>query len=162
MRKIIEIDLDSKFEYINEYDDTRISDSLHKYILDSFSYKNDDILLRVKFNYDIAIDEIAGLEEKFRKSFQMKLDKINYEIKKQNIRDIILIVLGFLFLSIYCYLDVFNIFLVSEFFMVISWVAFWEFAESLLFNRRKLISDRKKHLKLLVAEIRVINYYDNL
>lgn len=157
MKKIIEIDLDNKFEYINDYDDTRINDLLLQYVLNSITDDNNDILLRVKFNYDIDRKELENVEEVFKKSFSVEYNKLQLEIKKQNIRDFFLLVLGFLFLIIYCFLDDFNVFLIAEFFMVISWVAFWEFAESLLFVRRKLIGNRKKIKNLIDAMIEIID-----
>ena len=157
MKKIIEIDLDNKFEYINDYDDTRINDLLLQYVLNSITDDNNDILLRVKFNYDIDRKGLENVEEVFKKSFSVEYNKLQLEIKKQNIRDFFLLVLGFLFLIIYCFLDDFNVFLIAEFFMVISWVAFWEFAESLLFVRRKLIGNRKKIKNLIDAMIEIID-----
>ena len=40
--------------------------------------------------------------------------------------------------------------------MVISWVLFWEFAESILFRRRELAVKRKKYKKLMGAEFKII------
>ena len=157
MKKIIEIDLDNKLEYLNKYDDNIINDELHKYIIGVIDNLQNDILLMIRFNYKIEKQELAKVEAVFKKSFSIELDNIQLKLKKQNIRDAILLILGFLFLGIYCYLDDFNFFLVAEFFLVISWVILWEFTESLLFNRRLLLVNMKKYKKLINAEFEVVS-----
>ena len=157
MKKVIEIDLDNKLEYLNKYNDNIINDELHNYILSAFDDVNKNILLKVKFNYNIDKDERLKVALVFKDSFSIALDNIQKKIKKRNIRDAVLLVLGFLFLIIYCYLDDFDIFLIAEFFMVISWVSFWEFAESLLFGRKKLIVNKKKYEKLINTEIEIVD-----
>lgn len=157
MKKIIEIDLDNKLEYLNKYDDDCINDELHKYILDVFDDVKRNVLLRIKFNYSIGEEELSKVELIFKKSFYIEFDNISKKLVKQNIRDAVLLFLGFLFLIVYCYLDDFNIFLVAEFFMVISWVLFWKFAESLLFDRKILIINKKKYEKLINAEIKIVS-----
>lgn len=157
MKKVIEIDLDNKLEYLNKYNDNIINDELHNYILSAFDDVNKNILLKVKFNYNIDKDERLKVALVFKDSFSIELDNIQKKIKKRNIRDAVLLVLGFLFLIIYCYLDDFDIFLIAEFFMVISWVSFWEFAESLLFGRKKLIVNKKKYEKLINTEIEIVD-----
>ena len=67
-----------------------------------------------------------------------------------------MIVLGIVFLGIYWYFDKYNIFIFAEIFMIIGWVAFWVVAESFLFQRRNLIINRKKYLKLLNAKISIM------
>lgn len=157
MKKTIEIDLDDKFEYLNKYDDNKINDELHEFILESMSNVKQDVILKIKFNYKINKEIESKVAKIFNDSFREKLLNIQKELNRQKVRDFILLILGFLFLAIYCCLDVFNIFLVAEFFMVISWVAFWEFAESLLFDRRKLVINRKKYQKLMNAEFDVVD-----
>lgn len=157
MKKIIEIDLDNKLEYLNKYDDNIINDELHNYIISVFDNLKDDILLMIRFNYKIEERELSKVESVFKKSFSIELDNIQQKLKKQNIRDTILLILGFLFLGIYCYLDDFNFFLVAEFFLVISWVTLWEFTESLLFDRNLLLVNKKKYKKLINSEFKIIS-----
>ena len=51
MNSVIEIDLDNRLEYLNEFDDNRITDRLCQYILDFYVDFKNDVELRVKFNY---------------------------------------------------------------------------------------------------------------
>lgn len=157
MKKIIEVDLDSKYEYVNKFDDNVINDELLRYILNSLDDIKRDVVVRVKFNYDVLDNEISMVRDMFIRSFAIELDNIEKELRRQNIKNMFLLLLGFIFLIIYCYLDDFNIFLVAEFFMVISWVLFWEFAESILFRRRELVINRRKYKKLMNAYFKVIS-----
>lgn len=157
MKKIIEVDLDSKYEYVNKFDDNVINDELLRYILNSLDDIKRDVVVRVKFNYDVLDNEISMVKDMFIRSFAIELDNIEKELRRQNIKNMFLLLLGFIFLIIYCYLDDFNIFLVAEFFMVISWVLFWEFAESILFRRRELVINRRKYKKLMNAYFKVIS-----
>ena len=157
MKKVIVIDLDSKYEYVNKYDDDRINEGLHQYILDSFDDLKQDVVLKVKFNYDISDEDRANAEKMFNMSFAEKFNNTESELKKLRFKDVILMVLGFVFLAIYCLLDRFNVFLFSEFFLVISWVAFWETVEGWLFSVRKLKVVKMKYQKLLSAEIEIVD-----
>lgn len=156
MERIIEIDLDSKYEYINKYDDSRLNDSLLEYILNSYEDINDDVCLYVKFNYDVSDDARDNVELVFKSSFERALINLEQDLNKLRIRNFILMFLGFLFLVIYCLLDRFNIFLFSELFLVISWVAFWEMTEGFLFNAKKLIINKRKYKRLLISKISII------
>ena len=156
MERIIEIDLDSKYEYINKYDDNIINDSLLEYILNSYDDVKDDVSLYIKFNYDVSDDVKDNVSLVFRSSFEKSLLNVEKDLKRLRVRNFILMFLGFLFLVIYCLLERFNIFLFSELFLVISWVAFWEMTEGFLFNARKMLTIRRKYQKLLVSKISII------
>lgn len=156
MKKIIEVDLDNKFEYVNKFDDNVINYELLKYLLISLDDFKRDVIIRIKFNYDVLENDICQVEDMFKRSFLIELDNIKKELRQQNVKNILLLLFGFIALIIYCCLDDGNIFLVAEFFMVISWVLFWEFAESILFRRRELALKRKKYKKLMDAEFKII------
>ena len=140
----------------NEFDDNRIADRLFQYILDSYVDFKNDVELRVKFNYVVKQSEKENINNIFKNSFERYLKQIDREFRWLNLRDVILIVLGIIFLGIYWYFDKYNIFIFAEIFMIIGWVAFWVVAESFLFQRRNLIINRKKYLKLLGAKIRIM------
>ena len=156
MNSVIEIDLDNRLEYLNEFDDNRIADRLCQYILDSYVDFKKVVELRVKFNYVVKQSEKENINNIFKNSFERYLKQIDREFRWLNLRDVILIVLGIVFLGIYWYFDKYNIFIFAEIFMIIGWVAFWGVAESFLFQRRNLIINRKKYLKLLNAKISIM------
>ena len=156
MNSVIEIDLDNRLEYLNEFDDNRIADRLCQYILDFYVDFKKVVELRVKFNYVVKQSEKENINNIFKNSFERYLKQIDREFRWLNLRDVILIVLGIVFLGIYWYFDKYNIFIFAEIFMIIGWGAFWVVAESFLFQRRNLIINRKKYLKLLNAKISIM------
>ena len=156
MNSVIEIDLDNRLEYLNEFDDNRIADRLCQYILDFYVDFKNDVELRVKFNYVVKQSEKENINNIFKNSFERYLKQIDREFRWLNLRDVILIVLGIVFLGIYWYFDKYNIFIFVEIFMIIGWVAFWVVGESFLFQRQNLIINRKKYLKLLNVKISIM------
>lgn len=157
MKNVIEIDLDSRDEYVNEYNDDRINDRMQKYILDYPIDMKQDVVLKLNFNYKAKVDEIKSIEKMIKLSFSSSLCSTETKLRNLNYRDLILLLLGFLFLIIYCCLDEIKVFLFAEFFLIIGWVAFWEVGESLLFYRRKLVRNRRKYQKILLSKIEICN-----
>lgn len=157
MDNVIEIDLDNRDEYVNEYNDGRINERMQQYILDYPINMKQDIVLKLNFNYKAKVDDIKFAEKMIKLSFSSSLSSIETKLKKLNYRDFTLLLLGILFLLIYCYLDKIKVFLFAEIFLIIGWVAFWEIAESLLFYRKKLVWSRRKYQKLMLAKIEIGN-----
>ena len=54
MNNIVEIDLDAKEEYINEYDDSKISENLSHYIIESVHDVRKNVILKIKFNFQVS------------------------------------------------------------------------------------------------------------
>ena len=155
MINIIDVDLDSREEYVNEYDDNKINNSLHDYIMDGLKNIKIDVLLKINFHYLVEDDEKEKVRDLLLNDFDDCLKKVNDELRRLNWQYIFLGILGVIFLAIYWYLEKFHVFIVSEFCLVVSWVVFWQIAESILFFRRNLIIERKKCKKLLSCKIEV-------
>ncbi len=153
MENIIEVDLDSREEYINEYDDNRISDDLHEYILKKHIDYKKDVIIRVQFHFEVSKGEKELVKKMLYSDFKETLEVFNKEIKASNWKDIFLLGVGFLLFFLYYYFEKFHLFFFSEFILVVMWVAFWEIAEDILFYRRKLILKKKKYQKLFGARI---------
>lgn len=152
MKDYIEIDLDSRDEYINEYDDHKINEHLHQYLMGvNVSAKKDNVI-RINFNYEVQKAEKEFIVNLLKADFEGTLEEIKMEIRYLNIRDMFLFLLGFLFLIISLLVKEYAIAIFSELFLVFCWVAFWEVAESFLFRRRKLRLKKKRYQALLKAK----------
>lgn len=149
----IEIDLDHRDEYVHLYDDNKIHDDLHQYIMDYHVDIKGSIMLKVNFNYKIMEGEKHKISEMLRRDFQDSLTEILEEIKKLNDQVIFLTLLGLFFLAVSFMVGKLKVAVVSEVFLLISWVLLWEVVESFLFTRRNLNYKKKKYLKLLTSEI---------
>lgn len=157
MIKIIEIDLDSKLEYLNKYDDNMISEELLNYVLDTFDNVKNNVVLQIKFNYNATNKELLKIENLMKKSFLIELDNIKKKLKKQRVIDLLLLLWGMLVLVIYFFMKNYEFVLLTELLMITSWVSLWKFVENILFDRRLLIIKKKKYEKLINAKIELIN-----
>lgn len=157
MIKIIEIDLDSKLEYLNKYDDNMISEELLNYVLDTFDNVKNNVVLQIKFNYNATNKELLKIENLMKKSFLIELDNIKKKLKKQRVIDLLLLLWGMLVLVIYFFMKNYEFVLLTELLMITSWVSLWKFVENILFDRRLLIIKKKKYEKLVNAKIELIN-----
>lgn len=153
--QIINIDLDNKYEFISEYNDNMLNNKLREYLLENLEITKDEITLKFNFKYQESTKKI-NIKKILNNSFNDYISDINNEIKRINIRNIIFSLLGIFNLAIYSYLNQFDIFLISEFCLIISWVVYWEIIESFLFTRRKFVINKKKSIKLINAKIEVI------
>ena len=151
----IVIDLDNDEEYLNDYDDNKINDSLANYILDSIVDLNYEVNLNIKFKYKVDNGEINNVKEKINYTFKFLKRQNETYIKKSNYRNIFLILLGILFFWLYKLFDVYNLSVISEIANILSWVALWSFGENLLFARRKFNIKRKKIKRVFNAKINI-------
>lgn len=157
MNNIVEIDLDNREEYINEYDDSKISENLSQYIIDSFRDIKRNVILSIKFNFKVSSVEKEQVKKMLYRDFKEGLTFADKEIKELDVRNIILFLVGVMLFFLSYFFECMGMNVFSEFFMVVTWVAFWEIAENFLFIRRNLVCRKKKYHKLLKAEIFVQN-----
>lgn len=150
---MIEIDLDNRDEYINEYDDNRISDDLHHYVIESLNNVQKEVCIKVLFHFKVPDKEKERFKKMMYRDFQGSLIETEQDIKSLNIRDVFLFVVGLVLFFLSYFFEQLNMLLVSELFTVATWVAFWEVAESFLFERRRLILRKKKYQKLVCSKI---------
>lgn len=153
MKSFIEIDLDSRDEYINEYDDEKINSDLSNYIIEKDIDIKSNIVFNVKFNYKADETEKKNIQKMLYNSFDEELDKTLKELKKLNLRDFLFFAFGCLFMVIYWWFDWYKVSFFSEFFLVMAWVAFWEIAEDFLFLRPTYILKKRKYRCFLKADI---------
>lgn len=153
MKNTIEIDLDSRDEYVNEYDDDKICVDLHHYIIDSFIDIKKEVVIKVLFHFKVDDEEKKRIRKMLYLDFQSSLLETEQEIKSLHVRDIFLFLVGLILFFLSYFFEQFHMNLFSEFFMVVTWVAFWEVAESFLFVRRRLVLQKKKYQKLVQSKI---------
>lgn len=157
MDNIVEIDLDAKEEYINEYDDSKISENLSHYIIESVHDVRKNVILKIKFNFQVSSAEKEQVRNMLYRDFKECLTFVNKEIQNLNVRNIILFLVGVILFFLSYFFECMDMNVFSEFFMVVTWVSFWEVAENFLFVRRNLVCQRKKYHKLLESEIFIRN-----
>lgn len=148
MNNIIQIELNNKKDYINKFNNNRISKELHNYILNEIKSINlkDKITLEIQSKFEIKEEEQKNLVKMIKLTYKDDLDELKLYEKKQMKRAIFLMLIGIIILLTY-YLSN-NLFFVSEFILIIGWLIIWESANVLLFskNDNKVKQKRRKQL----------------
>lgn len=116
MKNVIEIDLDNKDEYINKYDDSKISTDLHLYIINSMVDINKEIIIKVKFNFSFTLDDRNVFREMLYSDFRESLYFIHKEILSANFRNFILFIIGVVCFFLSFFFKNMDMELLSEFF----------------------------------------------
>ena len=152
MKKVIEIDLNSKEDLLEKYNNKRISKDLIEYLINEtyFINKKDNIVIQINNNIKTDIDIVKyltnGLKDEYESNIKIHL--------KNDIIQIILFFLGIFFLFLSTQIHSSDIW--KEILLIGGWVPIWEMIDLELFddfrgNKRKRIIQ-----KLLDSEI-IIN-----
>ncbi len=148
MEKIIEIDLNNKYDLIDKYNEKKISNEIIEYIIKQAKFlrnKQLKIIINKKCIIDKDIVKLIreGLEEEYARSLE--------EHNTNNIKQILFLILGVTFIFLSTLIDEGVIW--KEVLLISGWVPIWEMIEVELFpdvdGRRK----RKLIKKLLNSEI---------
>lgn len=154
-------DLYMKHDYLK----LDLSDEVFDYI-EEIAYlipRNIDIVLEVHYREEISHKQQDHIRKVFKANYGSDIDDIDYDLKHQNYKAIILFLLGtvfifisFLFNKLSDYISEFF----SEFCIIAGWVFMWETVEDLSIKRSELISKRLNKLQLYDAEISFISDED--
>lgn len=153
METIIKIDIQNEYDLLEKYDKSKISTNLIDYIIKKAYYtkKHDTIkiLIQSDCNTSIKIKEllIAGLKNAY--------EKTNYEQKRKNIIQILLLFLGSLFIFLSSRIN--DTFIWKELLLITGWVPIWEMIDIELFNDSKSNRTKKIVKKLMISKIEIVN-----
>ena len=151
MEKTIFIDLDNIKDLIGTYNKRILKKELVNYLIEEcfFVDKNERLKIIVNNDSNLSKNEVLniiknGLENEYQKSLKRR----NFD----NIRQIILIVLGMIFLFLSTNIN-YSIF--KEVFLIIGWVPIWEAINIELFTDIKEKRKRKILKKILQSNIEI-------
>ena len=153
METIIKIDIQNEYDLLEKYDKSKISTNLIDYIIKKAYYtkKHDTIkiLIQSDCNTSIKIKEllIVGLKNAY--------EKTNYEQKRKNIIQILLLLLGSLFIFLSSRIN--DTFIWKELLLITGWVPIWEMIDIELFNDSKSNRTKKIIKKLMISKIEIVN-----
>ena len=154
--KVINVDLDRKFDFLRKYSDNKVSTDLIEYLIDRIDKikKYEKVVIRLNKRCELDVNAIKiikeGLKEEYKKSIQLR--------DENNLKQLWFLLMGafIIFLSTKVPEDLFW----KEVLVIIGWVPIWEMFEVELFpdaeerKRRKAI---KRLLKCQIVERTVIN-----
>lgn len=149
MEKLIKINIANKYDLINKYNEKDLSNELLKYIINETIFIKRNQKIKIVINKKIHINEnsIEIIKEGLKKEYDKSLEEFN----RNNVKQIILLFLGMIFIFIATKIQ--NEGMWREIILIIGWVPIWEMVKIELFldvyNRRK----RNIIKKLLKSEI---------
>lgn len=153
MNKTIEIDIKNKYDFLEKYNEKKVSRNLIKYIIrEAMSIENND-KIKIIINKKCVIEK--DCKKMINEGLQEEINKSLEEYRRINKKQIWLFVLGItlLFLSSLIREDL----IWNEMLIIIAWVPIWKVMELELFPDMEGRRKRKKIKKLLNSEIIVKN-----
>lgn len=148
MKSNITITLNKKEEYLNKFNDQRISPELNTYILEECKpiKTKKELQLNIQSNFEMTNQEKEEFVKMVRLNYQDDIDELKELSKKLMFIDIYMFLIGVIFLVLYsCNI---NIRVASEIILIIGWVLIWESIYNFIFARteNKLKMARRKQL----------------
>ena len=154
--KVINVDLDRKFDFLRKYSDNKVSTDLIEYLIDRIDKikKYEKVVIRLNKRCELDVNAIKiikeGLKEEYKKSIQLR--------DENNLKQLWFLLMGafIIFLSTKVPEDLFW----KEVLVIIGWVPIWEMFEVELFpdaKERKRRRAIKRLLKCQIVERTVVN-----
>jgi len=149
MEKIVEIDLNNKYNLVDKYNEKKVSNEMIEHIIKeaAFAKKKDEIKIIINKKCYIHRNSVKLIKEGLIEEYNKSLE----ETHRNNIKQIIFLFLGVIFISLSTLIKEGVIW--KEVLLISGWVPIWEMIEVALFpdvnGRRK----RKIIRKLLNSEI---------
>ena len=137
MNHIINIELNKKEDYINKFNNKRISQDLNNYILEEVKTVelNNKITIEIDPKFKMTEEEQKELVSMIKLSYKDYLEELLIYEKKIITKALILLAIGIIILVAYYLLN--NAFFFGEFILIIGWLMIWEAADGLIFSRKE-------------------------
>lgn len=160
MEKIIEIDLNNKYDFVEKYNENKISRELIDYIIKQSipTTKKEKIKIIINAKCDLDKDCVESL----KKGLEEEYDRSMKEHKITDIKQICLLILGIVLLSLSTLIKEGVIW--KEILLISGWVPIWEMVELELLSDANGKGKRRIIKKLLKSEIvkKEIKYDNNI
>ena len=136
---IIEISFDENDDYINQFNENKLSNYLSNYILDECKGKSlaNRITLNVKVNFKMSSKEKEEFKKMIHENYKSDLSEYMLILKYSNLKKMIVFFAGIILIYLHYFKDISNNKVISEVILVIGWVAIWEAAYTWLFENSK-------------------------
>lgn len=153
MKSIIDITLNEKEDYLNKFNNKRISKDLNDYIIEECkgTELNDNIEIHINTNFKMEEKEKDELVDMIRENYGIDISDIEELLKKMYIINTIMILVGIIILVIW-FLSI-NIPILSEFILIVGWVLIWEGISNIMYQTAKNAIKIKRRKKLTTCKI---------
>ncbi len=147
--EIIEIVVDEKEDFYNQFNLHKLSSELGKYIYEQETGipLKSNISIHIKTRFDLTAKEKNEIMDMIREYFGLNIQEmLNYE-KYNSVRKVVLFILGIILIFISRMASQVSDYVIPEVFLIVGWVAICEVFENILFiqpqDRFKLLRYRK-------------------
>lgn len=149
----INIKITSKESYVNKYNDQRINPKLNNYLLEESKgiNINKKITIIVDNQFTMTEEEKQQFIHMLKQNFKDDVIELKEINKRIFIADIIMFLLGIIFLLIYFIIGKYKI--ISEITLIIGWVFLWESIYNVIFSKTEKKIKIKKRKQLINSKI---------
>ena len=150
--KKIDIHLNAKEDYINNYNEKILSYDLSNYILEELKglSPKEKIEFLVSTEFDLSLDEKDNLVWMIRNNFGADITEIINLSRKQRVTNYIISIIAIILLLIYSILE---IELISEFVLIFAWVLLGEAICNFLYNSMENTYKIKRRKQIVNAKV---------
>ena len=155
---IIAISFDEKDDYINQFNNNKLSNSLTNYILEECRGKSlaNRITLNVKTNFKISVQEKEEFIKMVHENYKTDLEEYVLILKHSNLKKILIFFIGVILIYLSYFKEISNNEVISEVILIIGWVAIWEAAYTWFFESDKNRIKAKRLKQLAKCQINFI------
>lgn len=156
MKNIIEVTLTKKEDYLNKYNNKRISKELNDYILEeckAIDLKN-NIELQINTKFKMEEKEKNHLVDMIRETYGLDISDVEELLKKLYFINFLMIISGIIILILWFIMK--NVPVISEFILIIGWILIWEGINNIMYQTAKNTIKIKRRKKLTNCKI-IIN-----
>lgn len=153
MRNRIDVYLNEKESYMNQFHNERISPELSNYILEeckNISLK-DNFKIQIYSKEPFSKEEQIHLVDMIRQNYGVDIQELNLIAEKSKLMSLSCILMGIFILFLYILIDIVPV--LSEIVLIIAWVLIWEGVYNLLFDSIKNRIQIKRLKKLTKCKI---------
>ncbi len=135
----IDITIEKKEDYQNQFNHQKLSKELSNYIDEEYKGMpiNNHIRLTIHLKCQLNEDEKTELKTKIHKNYQMRMKEEQNIENLAKIFRIVLLFLGIRLLTMSHFIETIPIYIASEIIDVVAWVAIWEVAYNYFFEKVK-------------------------
>ena len=155
---IIEISFDEKDDYINQFNETKLSNNLSNYILEECRGKSlsNRITLNIKANFKISNKEKEEFIKMIHENYKDDLKEYTLILKHSNLKKAIIFFIGIILIYLSYFKEISSNEVISEVILIIGWVAIWEAAYTWFFESDKNRIKAKRLKQLAKCKINFI------
>lgn len=152
---IIDVTINDKEDYINKFNENKLSKDFISYILEECKGEslNNLIVFKIRLNYNATLEEQNKLVNMIKSSCEVDVKENQFHLSQSLVRKILLFLLGILFLIISYFDIIHNNFILSEISLIVGWVAIWEVVYAHIFEDSKMRIKIKRLKQLSKSKI---------